>query len=40
MKMKDVSEKYKEKYAKSYFMPPVVTYDLVKKDSIEKAPIW
>lgn len=30
----------KEKYAKSYFMPPVVTYDWVKKDSIEKAPIW
>lgn len=30
----------KEKYQKSYFMPPVVTYDWVKKDSIEKAPIW
>ena len=28
------------KYGKSYFMPPVVTYDWVKKDTIEKAPIW
>jgi len=40
MKMKEVDEMYKEKYAKSYFMPPVITYDWVKKDSIEKAPIW
>jgi 2-isopropylmalate synthase len=29
-----------EKYQKSYFMPPEVTYDWVKKDSIKKAPIW
>lgn len=29
-----------EKYKKSYFMPPVECYDWVKKDSIEKAPIW
>lgn len=29
-----------EKYQKSYHMPPVVTYDWVKKDTIEKAPIW
>ena len=29
-----------KKYQKAYFMPPVVTYDWVKKDSIEKAPIW
>lgn len=29
-----------KKYEKSYFMPPNVTYDWVKKDSIEKAPIW
>ncbi len=29
-----------EKYGKSYFMPPVTTYDWVKKDTIEKAPIW
>ena len=29
-----------EKYGKSYFMPPEVTYDWVKKDSIEKPPIW
>ena len=31
---------YSEKYKKSYHMPPVVTYDWVKKDSIDKAPIW
>ena len=29
-----------EKYGKSYFMPPGVTYDWVKKDYIDKAPIW
>lgn len=29
-----------EKYGKSYFMPPVTTYDWVKKDTIDKAPIW
>lgn len=29
-----------EKYVKPYFMPPVVTYDWVKKETIEKAPIW
>lgn len=28
------------KYGKSYFMPPVVTYDWVTKDYIDKAPIW
>ena len=28
------------KYKKSYFMPPVVTYDWVKKDSVTKAPVW
>ncbi|MBQ1193363.1 MAG: 2-isopropylmalate synthase [Lachnospiraceae bacterium] len=28
------------KYKKSYFMPPVCTYDWVKKDFIEKPPIW
>ncbi len=35
-------ENYKisEKYGKTYFMPPQVTYDWVQKDSIEKAPIW
>lgn len=27
----------KEKYQKSYYMPPEVTYDWVKKESIEKA---
>lgn len=40
LKMKEANEMYREKYAKSYFMPPVVTYDWVKKDSIEKAPVW
>lgn len=29
-----------KKYEKTYFMPPVVTYDWVKKDCIDKAPIW
>ncbi len=32
--------KVSEKYGKTYFMPPEVTYDWVKKESIEKAPIW
>ncbi|MCI5525515.1 MAG: 2-isopropylmalate synthase [Dorea sp.] len=29
-----------EKYQRSYFMPPEVTYDWAKKDHIEKPPIW
>lgn len=29
-----------EKYKKMYFMPPVDCYDWVKKDAIDKAPIW
>lgn len=29
-----------EKYGKSYFMPPEVTYDWVKKDTVTKPPIW
>ena len=29
-----------EKYERSYFMPPVPCYDWVKKDYIEKPPIW
>ncbi|MCD7825615.1 MAG: 2-isopropylmalate synthase [Clostridiaceae bacterium] len=29
-----------EKYQKSYFMPPVPCYDWVRKDSIQKAPVW
>ena len=28
------------KYGKSYFMPPEVTYDWVKKDVIAKPPVW
>ena len=29
-----------EKYQRSYFLPPEMTYDWVKKDYIDKAPIW
>lgn len=29
-----------QKYEKTYFMPPEVTYDWTKKDAIEKPPIW
>lgn len=29
-----------DKYGKAYFMPPVECYDWVKKDTIDKAPIW
>ena len=29
-----------EKYFRGYFMPPVECYDWVKKDHLEKAPIW
>ena len=29
-----------EKYERQYFMPPVATYDWVKKDYVDKAPIW
>ena len=29
-----------EKYGKSYFMPPEVSYDWVKRDTITKPPIW
>lgn len=29
-----------QKYERSYFMPPQITYDWVKKDHIDKAPIW
>lgn len=28
------------KYEKSYFLPPVCTYDWVKKDAITAPPIW
>lgn len=28
------------KYEKAYFMPPVCTYDWVKKDAIDAPPIW
>ena len=36
MKKDNISEKYQ----KTYYLPPVMTYDWVKKDRIEKAPIW
>lgn len=29
-----------DKYERAYFMPPVCTYDWVKKEYIEKPPIW
>ncbi len=29
-----------EKYQKSYFMPPVESYDWVKRDSITEPPVW
>lgn len=29
-----------EKYQKTYFMPPVDSYDWVRKDAIDRAPIW
>ncbi|MFT4007804.1 MAG: 2-isopropylmalate synthase, partial [Lacrimispora sp.] len=29
-----------EKYDKKFFLPPALTYDWVKKESIEKAPVW
>ena len=29
-----------QKYEKTYFMPPEVTYDWAKKDAIENPPIW
>ena len=29
-----------KKYEKTYFMPPEPCYDWVKKDSIDKPPIW
>ena len=29
-----------KKYGRSYFMPPEVTYDWVRKDIIEKPPVW
>lgn len=29
-----------QKYEKSFFLPPVMSYDWVKKQSIEQAPIW
>ena len=28
------------KYEKSYFLPPVCTYDWVKKDAVTEPPIW
>ena len=30
----------REKYGKTYHMPPEVTYDWVRKDTIEKPPVW
>ena len=30
----------KEKYGKAYFMPPEVTYDWVKRETVAKPPVW
>ena len=38
--MEKKNMKHVEKYERQYFMPPVCEYDWVKKDHIEKAPIW
>ncbi len=29
-----------EKYERMYFMPPEVSYDWVRKESLEKSPVW
>ena len=29
-----------QKYEKKFYLPPVISYDWVKKESIEKAPVW
>ena len=29
-----------QKYEKKFYLPPVITCDWVKKESIEKAPVW
>ena len=29
-----------DKYERGYFMPPECTYDWVKKEYIDKAPLW
>lgn len=34
------NETIKEKYGKTYHMPPETTYDWVRKDFVEKAPVW
>lgn len=40
LEMRMIVMKGFEKYEKTYFMPPVCTYDWVKKDYIDHAPIW
>ena len=39
-KKSGAATKVSQKYGKTYHMPPEVTYDWVKKDCLEKAPIW
>lgn len=29
-----------QKYEKQYFLPPTISYDWVKKETVERAPIW
>ncbi len=38
--MSEINVNVSEKYGKTYHLPPVMTYDWVKKDSIEHPPIW
>ena len=40
VKKKSKVSQISKKYGKTYHMPPEITYDWVKKDSLEKAPIW
>ena len=37
---KSMDAKISEKYGRSYFMPPEVTFDWAEKDTIEKPPVW
>lgn len=38
--MQNITMKNTNKYERQYFLPPVCEYEWVKKDHIEKAPIW
>src|SRR5574344_2235571 len=40
MRVEEKTMKNVKKYKRQYFMPPVCEYDWVKKDHMEKPPIW